>query len=243
MYVIYTIKQMADDLDRSERTVKTALRELENAGLITRIRQGWNQANRIFLQIPDRVQVSSRPEGNICPMDVQDSSPCMGQKLPASNTDTEYKEHSKTERVESTRRRYGEFQNVFLSGEECSRLETAYPGKAAEYIERLSQYMVDRDRLDEIVDLILETVCTRRKTIRVAGDDYPAELVKSKFMKLDSEHIRFVLDCMRENTTKIRNIKQYLKAALFNAPSTIGNYYRLIKAHFYKNLKGEKAYE
>lgn len=100
VYVIYTIKQMADDLDRSERTVKTALRELENAGLITRVRQGWNQANRIFLQIPDRVQVSSRPEGNICPMDVQDSSPCMGQNLPASNTDTEYKEHSKTERVE-----------------------------------------------------------------------------------------------------------------------------------------------
>ena len=62
VYVIYTIKQMANDLDRSERTVKTALRELENAGLITRVRQGWNQANRIFLQIPDRVQVSSRPE-------------------------------------------------------------------------------------------------------------------------------------------------------------------------------------
>ena len=146
VYVIYTIRQMADDLDRSERTVKTALRELENAGLITRVRQGWNQANRIFLQIPDRVQVSSRPEGNICPMDVQDSSPCMGQKLPASNTDTEYKEQSKTERVESMRRRYGEFQNVFLTGEECSLLETAYPGKAAEYIERLSRYMASNDR-------------------------------------------------------------------------------------------------
>ena len=65
VYVIYTIKQMADYLDRSEQTVKTALRELENAGLITRVRQGWNQANRIFLQIPDRVQLSSRPEGNI----------------------------------------------------------------------------------------------------------------------------------------------------------------------------------
>ena len=95
----------------------------------------------------------------------------------------------------------------------------------------LIQDMADRDRLDEIVDLILETVCTRRKTIRVAGDDYPAELVKSKFMKLDSEHIRFVLDCMRENTTKIRNIKQYLKAALFNAPSTIGNYYTSLVSH------------
>jgi hypothetical protein len=83
----------------------------------------------------------------------------------------------------------------------------------------------DHDRLNEIVDIILETVCTSRKKIRIAGDDYPAELVKSKFMKLDSEHIRFVLDCMQENTTKIRNIKQYLKAVLFNAPSTIDSYY------------------
>ena len=89
----------------------------------------------------------------------------------------------------------------------------------------------DGDRLNEIVDLMLETVCTRRKTIRIAGDDYPAELVKAKFMKLDGEHIRFVLDCMRENTTKIRNIKQYLKAALFNAPSTIGNYYTSLVSH------------
>ena len=90
---------------------------------------------------------------------------------------------------------------------------------------------LDADRINEIVDLILETVCTKRSTIRVAGDDYPAELVKSKFMKLDSEHIRFVLDCMRENTTKIRNIKQYLKVALFNAPSTIGNYYTSLVSH------------
>ena len=90
---------------------------------------------------------------------------------------------------------------------------------------------LDRERLDELVDLMLETVCTRRKTIRVAGDDYPAELVKAKFMKLDNEHIRFVLDCMSENTTKIRNIKQYMKAALFNAPSTIGSYYTSLVAH------------
>ena len=89
----------------------------------------------------------------------------------------------------------------------------------------------DSDRLDEIVDLMLETVCTARKRVRIAGDDYPAELVKSKFMKLNSEHIRFVLDCMQENTTKIRNIKQYLKAVLFNAPSTIDSYYTSLVAH------------
>ena len=62
---------------------------------------------------------------------------------------------------------------------------------------------MDKDRLDEIVEIMLETVCTARKTIRIAGDDYPAELVKSKFMKLNSSHVEFVLDCMRENTTKM----------------------------------------
>ncbi len=90
---------------------------------------------------------------------------------------------------------------------------------------------MDKDRLDEIVDLILETVCTARKTLRIAGDDYPAELVKRKFLKLTSSHIEFVLDCMRENTTKIRNIKQYLRAVLFNAPSTIDSYYTALVAH------------
>ena len=90
---------------------------------------------------------------------------------------------------------------------------------------------LDGDRIDEIVDLILETVCTARKTLRIVGDDYPAELVKSKFLKLDHSHIEFVLDCMKQNTSKIRNIKQYLRAVLFNAPSTIDNYYTALVAH------------
>ena len=100
-----------------------------------------------------------------------------------------------------------------------------------EYNILLQDMKFDHDRLNEIVDIILETLCTSRKKIRIAGDDYPAELVKSKFMKLNSEHIRFVLDCMQENTTKIRNIKQYLKAVLFNAPSTIDSYYTSLVAH------------
>ena len=100
-----------------------------------------------------------------------------------------------------------------------------------EYDILLQDMKFDHDRLNEIVDIMLETVCTARKKIRIAGDDYPAELVKSKFMKLSSEHIRFVLDCMQENTTKIRNIKQYLKAVLFNAPSTIDSYYTSLVAH------------
>ena len=100
-----------------------------------------------------------------------------------------------------------------------------------EYEHFIKHSNIDRERLDEIVSLILETVCTKRKTIRIAGDDYPAELVKAKFMKLNSNHIEFVFDCMKENTTKIRNIKQYLKAVLFNAPNTIDSYYTALVNH------------
>lgn len=90
---------------------------------------------------------------------------------------------------------------------------------------------IDRDQLDEILELIVDTICSARTVIRVAGDDFPAEVVKSRFLKLDGSHVRYVLDCMRENTTFIRNIKQYLLAALYNAPSTIGNYYASLVNH------------
>ena len=100
-----------------------------------------------------------------------------------------------------------------------------------EYDHLLRHSKIDREELDGIVELLVETVCTARKTIRVAGDDYPAELVKAKLLKLNSGHIEFVMDCMRENTTKIRNIKKYLLAVLFNAPSTMGSYYTALIAY------------
>ena len=90
---------------------------------------------------------------------------------------------------------------------------------------------VDREQLDEIVDLLQETVCSTRSRIRVAGNDYPAEVVRSKLLKLNSEHIRFVMDCLKQNTTRIRNIRQYLLATLFNAPSTMNSYYTALVAH------------
>jgi len=90
---------------------------------------------------------------------------------------------------------------------------------------------VDREQLDEIVDLLQETVCSTRSRIRVAGNDYPAEVVRSKLLKLNSEHIRFVMDCLKQNTTRIRNIRQYLLTALFNAPSTMSSYYAALVAH------------
>ena len=90
---------------------------------------------------------------------------------------------------------------------------------------------MDRDRLDELVELMVDTICSNRKMIRIAGDDYPAEVVKSRFLKIGSSHIEYVLDRMRENTTYVRNIKKYLLAALYNAPGTISNYYSSLVQH------------
>ena len=82
-----------------------------------------------------------------------------------------------------------------------------------------------QDELDEIVELMVETVCAKRKTTRIAGADFPHEVVRSRFLKLDSSHIEFVMDCLHKNTTEARNIKQYLLTVLFNAPSTMSNSY------------------
>ena len=94
----------------------------------------------------------------------------------------------------------------------------------------------DAAMLDEIVDLMTETICTQKASLVIAGDTYPAAVVKSKLLKLNSEHIEYVIDCMRENTTDIRNIKKYMLAALFNAPSTIDSYYRAKVNHDMKHF-------
>ena len=88
--------------------------------------------------------------------------------------------------------------------------------------QRVDPYCED---LDEIVELMVETVCAKRKTTRIAGADFPHEVVRSRFLKLDSSHIEFVMECLHKNTTQVRNIKQYLLAVLFNAPTTMSNSY------------------
>ena len=94
-----------------------------------------------------------------------------------------------------------------------------------EYDHLCREFSTYREDLDEIVELIVETVCARRKTTRIAGADFPHEVVRSRFLKLDSSHIEFVMECLHNNTTEIRNMKQYLLTVLFNAPTTMNNHY------------------
>ena len=248
----YTLAGLSYINRESIDAIRTAVWELEKAGYITR-RQGRDEKGKMTA-IEYTIYEQPQPPELDCPVlenptadnpttENPTSENPMQLNKDISRTNLQKKEKSNTD-LSSTHSIPIHSLNPLPYGEgaaeppEKKRTERNDAYRVYEEIIKdnidydiLIQDMADRDRLDEIVDLILETVCTRRKTIRVAGDDYPAELVKSKFMKLDSEHIRFVLDCMRENTTKIRNIKQYLKAALFNAPSTIGNYYTSLVSH------------
>lgn len=113
-----------------------------------------------------------------------------------------------------------------LSGDEERMGHEAYLREQLEISVLKSRYPYDSDMIEGILELMLDILCSRRKMIRIAGDDKPANVVKGRFMKLNMGHIEYVMDCVRENTTKVRSIKQYLLAALYNAPATMDGYYR-----------------
>ena len=121
--------------------------------------------------------------------------------------------------------------NLILSGDVNAGLDEyhAYANIIRENMEidiLYQQYPYDKELLDGIYDLILETVLCRTDSVCIASNQYPAQLVKSKFLKLNSSHIQYVMDCLKETTSKVRNIKKYLLAALFNAPTTMRSYYQ-----------------
>ena len=248
----YTLSGLSYINRESIDAIRTAVWELEKAGYITR-RQGRDEKGKMTA-IEYTIYEQPQPPELDCPVleNPTADNPILENPTPGNptlenpmqlNKDISSKEKTTTdvsitdsipilsrpfpsedEAAQPPERKRTERNDAYRVYEEIIKDNIAYDIL-------LQDRSLDRDRLNEIVDLMLETVCTARKKIRIAGDDYPAELVKSKFMKLNSEHIRFVLDCMQENTTKIRNIKQYLKAVLFNAPSTIDSYYTSLVAH------------
>ena len=253
----YTLSGLSYINRESIDAIRTAVWELEKAGYITR-RQGRDEKGKMTA-IEYTIYEQPQPPELDCPVLENPTADNPILENPTTDNPTSENPTQLNKDIQRTNLPKKEKSNTDLSITHSIPIHSLNPlpyGDTAAVPERkrtekndayrvyeeiikdnisydilLQDNHLDADRINEIVDLILETVCTKRSTIRVAGDDYPAELVKSKFMKLDSEHIRFVLDCMRENTTKIRNIKQYLKAALFNAPSTIGNYYTSLVSH------------
>lgn len=238
----YTLKGLSYICRENVDAIRTAVWELEKAGYITR-RQGRDEKGKMTA-IEYTIYEFPQPPKPKKPVLENPISDNPTTEIPVSENPTQLNKDRSTKDLLNTdvSSTYSiPFQKEAAAPQE--RKGNGYTNMDAvrayeevikeniEYPYLIQDKSVDKGMLDEIVSLMLETVCTRRKMIRIAGDDYPAELVKSKFMKLNSSHIRFVLDCMHQNTTKIRNIKKYLLAVLFNAPNTIDSYYTALVNH------------
>ncbi len=227
VYIIFTIEEIKESLGCAEKKAVKLLDELEKkAELIERKRQGLGKPNLIYVK--NFISGSVERQFLNCQNDnsatfqntIQDLSKSQGNNTDIKNTDL-----SDTNSIfpsgncgkENGNEEYQQYYQYFYEQLEIEYLQQDYP--------------YDVDRLENILELVVETVCSKRQIIRVGGDDRPIEVVKSRFMKLDSEHIRYVLDCFKENTTKIRNIRQYMLASLYNAPTTIGSYFDALVRH------------
>ncbi len=246
----YTTKGLARICKDGVDSICAGVRELEEHGYVIRqrVRNPNGQLGAIEYTILEQPRPPEpkpgKPERENPVLDnPEQASPVLGdpeQENPAQlNTKESSKDKSKKD-LSST-----EGSNPILSspqtprgsdrkGRDRMRERESYRELILENIEYdylIRNHPLDRDRLDELVELMVDTVCSNREMIRIAGDDYPAEVVKSRFLKLNSSHIEYVLDRMRENTTYVRNIKKYLLAALYNAPATIDSYYTSLVNH------------
>lgn len=234
----YTTKGLARICKDGVDSICAAVRELEEHGYVIRerVRGANGQLGSIEYTILEKPAEPSPEREN--PVQVKPilENPVLGkpeQENPAqSNKDKSNTDLSITEQSNPIRSNppAPEGQNG-TDGMEAREIYREIVYGNIEYDILREDNTVNRDQLDEIAELIVDTVFSARKTIRIAGDDYPAEVVKSRFLKLDSSHVQYVIDCMKNNTTYVRNIKKYLLAALYNAPATINNYYSSLVQH------------
>ena len=226
VYIIFTIDEIKGSIGCAEKKAVKLLDELERkCGLIERKRQGLGKPNLIYVKNFVDNSVDNHVEGQFLNCQNDNSGTVKNTTLELSkaqgnNTDTIYTDYSNTDPFLSS-----DFQGREIEGMTLREQYRLYFVEQLEYEILKTRHPYDIDILEEILELIVDTVCTNRKMIRIASDDKPAEVVKSRFMKLNSEHISFVLDCLKENTTNVRNMRQYLLAAIYNAPLTIGCYY------------------
>ena len=239
VYIIFTLDEVQESLGCGHGKAAKLLAELDGStGLIERKRQGLGKPNIIFVKnFISRVRKSNflksenRTSGS-SQIGSQEIS-----KTDGSNTDTQ-----KTDPIDTD-------SYQFISSEPCQK-ESKRSDAAQRAIYRsiikenidydiiLFDRKISQDILEEIVELMVDVVCSNAPYIRVLREEKPTEVVKSQFLKLNSEHIRFVMDCLEENTTKVKNMRQYLITTLYNAPMTMGNYYRSLVNH---DMYGNKA--
>ena len=217
VFIIFTIEDVKRTLRCADNKATKLLRELEEFGLIERKRRGQGKPCLVYVKNfsseSSKESVKNRDNDDSCGSKIACQDPVKSRGIK--------KKENKTE-MNNT--------NLILSDElekmKNRKLLEEYFSRSLEIELLLRLYPDDEDTIYQIVDLLVDTCDSKRKLIRIAGDDKPAEVVLSRLKKLNADHIRFVLDCLAANTSPIRNMKQYLLAALFNAPTTIQLYYQ-----------------
>ena len=237
----YTTRGLAAICKDGVDGITAQLKELEQRGYLVRhrIRDSNGRITDMEYVIYEEPQPVSpdteKPDMVIPDMD----EPCLG--TPAQrNIDKRSTKESNTELSSIYSIPSDEFRPSVLAALDTKRKEAEYKDieryrylimENIEYEILLENNPYDREMLEEILELLVDTVCATKKYIRVAGSDYPAEVVHSRLLKLNAHHIEFVISCFKENTTKVRNVKQYLLTSLYNAPVTIDSYYTALVHH------------
>lgn len=226
VYIIFTIEEIMKALGCADNKATKLLNELENkCGLIERKRQGLTKPNLIyvknFISGPSEQRILNRENHDSEGPEITIQGPA---KPRCSNTDSNHTENNDNhlsfppERTEENRSPlYSDYYSFFR---EQLDIDVICHDKPA-----------DADLAEELLTLIVDTYCTSQKRIRIGRDDKPIEVVRSQFMKLNAEHIRFVIRGLHENRTKVKNIRQYLLSAIYNAPLTMSGYYTARVSH------------
>ena len=217
VFIIFTIEDVKRALCCADNKATRLLRELEKFGLIERKRRGQGKPCLVYVKNfsaeSSKESVKNRDNDDSCGSKIACQDPVKSRGIKKKENKTEMNNTNPILSDESEKMKSRELLEEYFS---CS----------LEIDLLLRLYPDDEDTIYQIVDLLVDTCDSKRKLIRIAGDDKPAEVVLSRLKKLNADHIHFVLDCLAANTSPIRNMKQYLLAALFNAPTTIQLYYQ-----------------
>ena len=233
IFIICTIEEIMEKIGCGNKKAIQLLSELEDKiGLIERKRQGLGKPNLIYVKNFIRtVDNTGQRHFLKCQNDTSGSVRTTSLEMSeshGSNTNLSNTDMSNTENLI--------YPGTDSDGMAERRSCEDYFRRSLEYDILLQNNPYEKETLEGILDLLVDTCCSHKAYIRIAGDNKSGEVVRSRFMKLDSSHIQYVLSCLKENTTDVRNIRQYLLAALYNAPTTISAYYQAkVNYDFYGN--------
>lgn len=251
-YIYFSIEDIMELLNCGRNKAVKSLQELDQEkgiGLIEKKRQGFGKTNIIYVKsfvIPDRDVTASQIESQkftiqttdengddteVCKINFKKSQNQTSrnpenklQEVCKSNSNYNNLSYNKKNETESD-----QIRSADVRSDNRLAIMQVYEDQIKENIDYdglINSHSLDKDLIQGIYELILETVLCQNEEILIASNWYPAELVRSKFLKLEYSHIEYVIECLKKNTSKVKNIKKYMLAALFNAPTTIDGYYQ-----------------